>query len=541
MAPHNPALSESNDIDYDVVVVGAGMGGIYATHTYTEDGLSVLGLEGAAGVGGVWYHNRYPGARVDVESFYYSYFFDKDLYKEWKWTERYPAQPEILAYLDHVAERFHVKEKFQFNTWMSGAQWDPAGNRYTVTTDKGDTYTCRYLVMTSGQLSKPRKPSFEGLDDFQGEWVQTSQWPDRHIELEGKRIAIIGTGSSGVQAIPILAEAASHLTVFHRTANYSIPANNSPLDQAKYDDFAGRLDEVWEEVVHHPGAAPIPMPSRAAADYTPEEQQARLEECWSYGGHSMNLVFTDQGTNKDVNDIVSEFVRNKIRTIVDDPDVAETLVPTEYPIGSRRLCVVTGFYKTFIRDNVTLVDVKSDPIIKITPTGIQTQNGHIEVDLIVFALGFNAFTGALDEANITNEEGKHPSDLWKRGPRTYLGLMTTGFPNLFIITGPGSPSVLANMIVCNVQHVDFVGDIISHMHEHHYNRVEPTLDAQDSWTEHVAEVASKLLRLNVENYMVHVNKDDNSRVFQPYAGGFPAYVQRCEEVIANDFEGFDFK
>ncbi|MCW2748442.1 MAG: Cyclohexanone monooxygenase [Nocardioidaceae bacterium] len=540
MAGETVGQNDERSVDYDVVVIGAGMGGIYAMHRYREQGLAVLGIESAADVGGVWYHNRYPGARVDIESYYYCFFFDQDLYEEWEWTERYPAQPEILAYLDHVATTYDIKRHFQFDTWMTGAQWEPASNRYTVTTDRGESYTCRFLVMASGQLSKPRKPEFEGLDVFQGEWVQTSEWPHHHVETEGKRIAIIGTGSSGVQAIPVLAETADQLFVFHRTANYSIPANNAPLDRSKYADIASRIDAVWADLQQHPAAAPVPLGVKTAAEYTPEEQQTLLEERWAYGGHTMNGVFTDQGTTKEANDIVSEFVRDKIRSIVKDPTKAEILVPTEYPIGSRRLCVDTGYYDTFNRDNVTLVDVQADPIVRITPTGIQTENHHYEVDLIVFAIGFNAFTGALEQANIRNEKGEQPSDGWSRGPKAYLGLMAHGFPNLFLVTGPGSPSVLANMIVSNVQHIDLIGSIVDYMKENGYERIEATEKAQESWVEEVATAASRLLRLNVENYMVHVNKDDGSRVFIPYAGGYQNYAARCNEIMTNGFDGFEF-
>jgi cation diffusion facilitator CzcD-associated flavoprotein CzcO len=499
----------------------------------------VLGLEQAADVGGVWFHNRYPGARVDVEAYFYCYFFDPALYQDWKWTERYPAQPEILRYLNFVANKYEVKPLFRFNTRMTGAQWDPATNRYAVTTEHGDTATVRYLVMTTGQLSKARKPAFEGLDDFAGEWLQTSHWPGRPIDLTGKRVGVIGTGSSGVQAIAEIAEVAGHLFVFQRTANYTVPAQNGLIDRVKYDEIAGHVEETWNQVVRHPAGAIMPMGLGPASDFDEEERNRILEQRWEYGGHSINVVFTDQGTNLEANTIVADFVRSKVRGIVTDPDVAETLMPTEYPIGSRRLCVSTGYYESFNRDNVTLVDVKKDPIERITRDGISTRDTHHALDVIVFALGFNAFTGALDAANIRNDAGQQPSDDWRRGPKTYLGLMTSGFPNLFIVTGPGSPSVLANMIVANVQHIDFIAECITYMADHGFTRVEPTERAQAEWTNHVAEAASKLLRLNVENYMVHVN-EDKTRVFMPYAGGMGAYSERCDDVVRKDYEGFSF-
>ncbi|MCW2747294.1 MAG: cyclohexanone monooxygenase [Nocardioidaceae bacterium] len=538
-----PAATETtHHTHFDAVIVGAGMGGIYALQHFRKLGFSVHGFEAASDVGGVWYHNRYPGARVDVEANYYSYVFDPELYSSWEWKERYPAQPEILEYLKAAADKHDVRREIEFNTRVIGAQWDPEANQYAITTDTGGSYTARYLVMTSGQLSKPKKPTFEGLDSFKGEWVQTSAWPDRHIETKGKRIAVIGTGSSGVQAIPVLAEVASHLYVFQRTPNYSVPAHNGPLDSKRYGELAENVRAIWPELLRSPTGVPLDFPTKAASELTPEEQQARLEHSWAEGAHNFNLVFTDQGRNKETNDIVVEFVHKKIREAVDDPAVAQLLMPTDYPIGSRRLCVDTDYYKTFNRKNVELVNIKGNEIDHITEQGIVTADGNeYQVDLIVFALGFNAFTGALDNTNIRNEKGEQPSDIWNRGPRTYLGLQTVGFPNLFVITGPGSPSVLANMIVSNVQHINFAGELLTYMRDRGFNRVEPTLEAQDAWTEHVAEVSSKLLRLNVENYMVHVNRDDGSRVFQPYVGGMHTFVAKCDEVIANDFEGFDFQ
>ena len=527
---------------YDIIVVGGGMGGIYGVHKFKNQGLTVLGIEGGGDVGGVWYHNRYPGARVDVESLDYCFHFSDDLYKEWKWTERYAAQPEILAYLNHVADKYDVKRHYVFNTRMTGGQWKPEENRYHVTTSSGGHYTCRFLVMATGNLSVSRPLNFPGLADFKGEVVETSHWPHREVQLKDRRIGIIGTGSTAVQAIPRLAEAARHLYVFQRTANYSVPAQNGPLDEAKYNHISANLKTVWEGLLNHPAAAHISLGTRPATDFTPAQQQELLEIGWQRGGHNMNAIFSDQGRSKETNDIVAEFVRSKIRSIVKDPDVAKKLLPHEYPIGTRRLCVDTNYYATYNRDNVTLVDIKADPIEHITATGVKTKSGkQYDVDLLVFATGFNAFTGTLDPANIRNEEGKMPSDYWKRGPRTFLGLMTVGFPNLFIVTGPASPSVLANMIVGNVQHMDLISDFIAHMQKHGYQRIEPTVEGQDEWTREVAEAASQILRLNVENYMVHVSDDpDKKRTFVPFVGGFNRYVAKCREVGSNGYKDLRF-
>lgn len=521
---------------HDVVVVGAGIGGIYAVHRFVEQGLSVAGVEGASGVGGVWYHNRYPGARVDLEGIYYSYF-DPKLYRAWKWKERYPSQPELLAYLNFAAETWDVKRLYHFNTWVTGADWDPAARCYTIRTDTGRTLRARFLVMATGPLSKPREPEFPGLDSFQGEWVLTARWPDRPVATEGKRIGVIGTSATGVQVIPVLARQASHLFVFQRTANYSVPAQNGPMDQARMREHMDRVEQLWEQCLRHPGGTDLPLGVAPAGHLSEEQRRQLLEERWAYGGHAMQTIFTDQGTDIESNEVVAEFVRGKIREIVKDPAVAEKLMPREYPIGTRRLCVDTGYYETFNRDNVTLIDIKADPIERITPTGIKTRSNHFELDLIVFATGFRPFVGSLYPAHIRNGAGKELSDYWSRGPSTYLGLMVHGLPNVFLITAPGSPSVLANFFPTSVYQADFIGDLIEHMRAIGASRVEPSAEAERAWNEFVAEAAKPLIRLRVDNYMVHVNHD-GSRVMWPYPGGLNQYVERCDEVRANGFKGF---
>jgi cation diffusion facilitator CzcD-associated flavoprotein CzcO len=525
--------------DYDVIVVGAGFGGIYGVRRFRDQGLSVLGLEGAPEVGGVWYHNRYPGARVDVESYYYCYP-DPELYRDWQWTERYAAQPEILRYLNFVADRWDVRKHYEFGTWLTGATWDPAANRYTVLTDTGGRYSARFLVMATGQLSASRKPPFEGMADFAGEVVETSHWPAAPVRLSGKRVGIIGTGSSGVQAATAIAKEAEHLFVFQRTPNYAVPAHNGPADAAKHAELAGKGAKFREELFELTMAIPLPPLAGDARLMSPGEQRRALEDHWSNGGYCMNLIFTDQATNLETNTIVADFVRAKIASVVRDPQVAARVMPNAYPFGARRLIVDTGYYESFNRGNVTLVDVRADPVERVTKNGIKTRDASYELDVIVLALGFHAFTGAIDNANIRNEHGARPTDNWARGPRTFLGLMTTGFPNLFIVTGPGSPSVLVNMVAANVQHLDFIGDLIAYMAENGYQRVAPTKAAEDEWTAHCAEVSEHLIRRQVDNYMVHVNSDDGTRVFIPYPGGFGNYARHCREVQRNDYEGFSF-
>ena len=523
----------------DVVVVGAGIAGIYAAHRFAALGLSVVGLESAPGVGGVWYHNRYPGARVDLEGIYYSYF-DPDLYRAWKWAERYPSQPELLAYLNFAADRWDVKRLFHFNTRMTGADWDPVTHRYRITTDTGLDVSARFIVMATGPLSAARQPDFPGLEAFQGEQLLTAVWPDRPVALAGKRIGVIGTSASGVQAIPLLAEQASHLHVFQRTANYSVPAQNGPVDPARQLDHVSRIERLWQQCLQHPGGTDLPLGVGPAASFTAAERAAILEQRWTYGGHALQTVFTDQGTDVTANGIVGDFVREKIRSVVARAEVADKLVPTEYPIGTRRLCVDTRYYETFNRDNVTLVDLRTDPIDRFTATGIRTRSADIDLDVVVFATGFTAFTGSLYAANVRNERGQQLRDFWTRGPRTYLGLMVHGLPNLFLMTGPGSPSVLANFFPSSVHQADLLGDLITHMNDRGLSRVEPTEQAEQGWTDHVAAAAAPTLRLKVRNYMVHVNADDGSRVMIPYMGGFDRYVRECADVVEDDYRGFAF-
>jgi cation diffusion facilitator CzcD-associated flavoprotein CzcO len=528
------------DASCDVVVAGGGLGGIYAVHRFRQQGLSVIGLDGADGLGGVWYHNGYPGARVDVDSVDYCYYFSPELFGEWKWSERYAAQPDLLRYLNYVADKFDVRRHFRLRSRVTSAIWQPAQSRYLVTTSQHETVSCRFLVMATGNLSAPRKPDFPGLDSFGGDWAQTSQWPEGGVGYAGATVAVIGTGSSGVQAIPAVAQAARHVYVFQRTPNYVVPARNGPLDGDAWDAVRADVPAARAQLFSRPAGTSITRGERRAADCTPAGRNAALEAQWLRGGQGFNLVFADQGTDKTANDYAADFARDQIRRTVRDPAAAEALCPFDHPIGSRRLCLDTDYYQTYNQDNVTLVNVRAEPIEQITPRGIQTAARQYDVDLIIFALGFHAFTGALDSAGIRNEAGATPTGRWTRGPRTYLGLMTAGFPNLFTPTGAGSPSVLANMMLGNEHHIDFIAECIGYMDDRGLSAVEPEAAAEDEWTAHVAQAASRLLRLQVRNYMVHVNADDGSRFFIPYAGGFDRYARHCDDVIDRGFAGFAF-
>ena len=524
----------------DVVVVGAGFGGVYAMHKFRSDNLDVVGLEAASGVGGVWYHNRYPGARVDVDSLEYCYHFSEEIYREWRWTERYAAQPELLAYINHVADRLDIKRHFHFDTWMTSAQWRPDEAVWEISTSTGVALRARFLVMATGNLSAARDPDFPGLQDFKGEWVQASHWPERDVRWQGRRVGVIGTGSSGVQAITAIARQAERLTVFQRSPNFSVPARNGPLDEGRHAEVGADVGATRAALLTTGGGIRVPPRNGPALGYSEAEREAILEAQWERGGQTILWTFEDQGIDQAANDVVANFARNRIRAVLDNPATADKLIPTDHPFGSRRLCIDTGYYEVFNQPNVELVDVREDPIIGFTETGIQTRDGHYELDVVVFALGFHAFTGALKNANIRNEHGHSPIDGWTRGPRTFLGLMTADFPNLFVVTGPGSPSVLSNMVLLNEFHIDWIAGCIGFMNRHGYRTVQPTVEAQDAWTSHVADVAKSLLRLGVKNYMVHVNEDDGSRVFMPYAGGLDAYVRASNAVADGGYRELSF-
>jgi cation diffusion facilitator CzcD-associated flavoprotein CzcO len=522
---------------YDVVVVGGGLGGIYAVHRFAQAQLTVLGLEGAPELGGVWHHNRYPGARVDLDSVDYCYHFSDELANRWRWSERYASQAELLQYLNLAADVTGVRPRFRLSTRMTAAQWHPEPACWQIDTSAGDRIAARYLVMTTGNLSATRAPAFPGLERFGGRWVLTGRWPQEPVDVAGQRVAVIGTGSSGVQVIPELAEAAEHLTVFQRTANYAVPAWNRPVERSLQDYLAGRRAEEREMLLASSVGTRVPLGRQPASAFSPQERTWLLERQWQHGGQGMTAVFSDESTDPESNQIASEFVRGKIRETVSDPGLAERLCP-RYPIGTRRLALHTGrYYETFNRDNVSLVHLPEDPIVEVTRTGIRTRTQVHEVDLIVFALGFEAFTGALDGAGIRNADGQHPTDRWQRGPRTMLGMMTAGFPNLFLPTGPGSPSVLANMILGNEFAVDWIADAIVDLEGRGMRSIETTQEAETRWTQHVSDAASRLLRLREDNYMVHVNAD-GSRRFVPYVGGLGRWVAHALAVADEGYGGF---
>jgi cyclohexanone monooxygenase len=522
--------------DYDVIVVGAGFAGLYSVYKYRQDGLKVLGFEAGTDVGGVWYHNRYPGARCDVESIDYSYSFSDELQQEWTWSERFAAQPEILAYLNHVADRFDLRPSFRFSTKVLSARRQDG--LWVVGTDKGDSFSCRFLVLATGGLSEPRKPPFEGLDDFQGEWFMTSRWPKTAPDLAGKRVGLIGTGSSGLQCAPEVAKVAASLHVFQRTPVFTIPARNGPTDMAAYDAIRARYPEFRKENRASRAATSVRGTGKAAAEFTPAERLAHYNRLWDRGGPGLTGVFTDVLSDEEVNAEVADFVRGKIREIVKDPATAEKLCPYDHPIGARRICLDTHYYDTYNRPNVHLVDLREAPITRIAKEGIQTADATYPLDVIIFAIGFDALTGAASAIDIRNDEGVSLGDTWRDNLETYLGLMTAGFANLFVITGPLSPSVLVNLVPAIEHDVDWISDCIKHLDANGYAAIEALPEAQRAWSDHVAEVGGRTLFVKAKSWYMGDNIAGKRRQFLAYAGGFNTYTQKTREVVEAGYEGF---
>ena len=529
--------------DLDAIVVGGGLAGLYALHRLRRMGLRALILEAGRSIGGTWFWNRYPGARCDVESLEYSYSFSDELQQEWVWPERFAAQPDILRYINHVADRLALRPFILTDARVVSAVFDRGTDRWTVTTAGGEVFQAPFCIMATGNLSLPRLPPFRGLESFKGNWYHSGLWPEEGVDFSGRRVGVIGTGSSGIQMIPIIAEQARHLVVFQRTANFSVPAENRPitpeLDRSHKERYRYWRDEARRTPF---GIAGHPPPTRSALEDAPEQRARVYEEKWGTGGNiSFLYAYNDLLVNRQANETAAEFVRNKIRSIVRDPKVAELLMPHDHPIGTKRLCLDNGYFETFNRDNVTLVDVRSDPIAEITPSGLRTRTRAFELDDIAFATGFDAMTGALLNIDISVDGGPRLGDKWAHGPRTYLGLMTAGFPNLFMITGPGSPSVKSNMIASIEQHVDWIADCLRHLDDKKVRQIEADEGAENSWVDHVNQVADATLYPQANSWYNGANIAGKPRAFMPYVAGLDKYRKICDEVAANDYRGFSLK
>jgi cation diffusion facilitator CzcD-associated flavoprotein CzcO len=526
----------------DAIVIGAGFSGLYQLLCLRDRlGLSVQVLEAGAGVGGTWYWNRYPGARCDSESHSYCYSFSDELMREWEWSERYPGPPEILRYLNYVADRFHLKRNIRFNTRVTAAHYDEAVNLWRVTTDAGDRLSAQFLITAVGCLSTANIPAVPGLETFRGRWYHTGQWPHEGVDFSGQRVGQIGTGSTGIQSAPVIAETAAHLTVFQRTANYSVPARNGPLTPEFKRYVKDNTAEIRRVMHSTPNGHPWPVADVAALETPPQQRQALYEAAWETGGLRFRATFRDLVVSKAANDTASEFIRNKIRQIVKDPVTAAKLADIDHPYAAKRPPIDTDYFETFNRDNVALVDIRADPIKCITPQGIRTRSAEYPLDIIVFATGFDGMTGSLLRMDIRGRDGLALSNAWSAGPRNYLGLQVAGFPNLFMITGPGSPSVLCNMPVAIEQHVEWITDCIAHMRKSGLTRIEPRDEAVESWVAQVnAAAEATLLPQAKHSWYLGANVPGKPRVFMPYAGGMAHYRKICDDIAARNYHGFRF-
>jgi len=527
-------MNQHNE-ELDVIIVGAGFSGLYMLYKMRKMNLKALVIERASDAGGTWFWNRYPGARCDIESIEYSYSFSDELQQEWNWSNRYSDQSEILDYINYVVKKFNLKENIVFNTSVKSATFDENLKNWIVETDS-KSYSSKFCVMATGTLSSIKQPNFDGLENFKGDLYVTGEWPHEKLDFTSKKVAIIGTGSSAVQSIPVIAEEAKNLTVFQRSPNYTIPANNRPLTEKELSNAKSSYDQIREKAKYtRAGIGYNQFEERKLLDLSSEEIKKELNNRWKIGGQEIFTAgFTDVGVNVEANKIVADFVKSKIKEIVKDPNVAELLSP-EDAIGCKRLCADTNYFETYNRENVELIDLNSNPINSITENGILTKNKEFKFDTIIFATGFDAMTGALQAIDITGKNGKKLKQVWKDGPKSFLGLLINGFPNLFTVTGPGSPSVLTNMMVAIEQHVEWISDCINFLSKSNLNEVEADELFQIEWMDHIEEVAKNTLRYTCNSWYVGANVPGKKRVFMPYAGGFGKYREKCDEIAENNY------
>jgi cation diffusion facilitator CzcD-associated flavoprotein CzcO len=525
--------------ELDLLVVGAGFGGIYAVYRARQMGLTVRAYEKADGVGGTWYHNRYPGARCDVESIDYSYDFSDELQQDWVWTEKYASQPEILAYAEHVVERFDLGRDIQLGTVITQLDYDDEGCRWNVVTNRGERISARWVLLAAGLLSVPKQPPFPGLDAFRGDWYQTSRWPKAPVDVTGKRVAVIGTGSSGIQTIPVIATEAAQVTVFQRTPNFSIPARNRPLGGEELRQVKATYAERRRYAWRSGGGLPRAPAFDSAADFDEDELEHELQSRWDIGGLDFLYPFRDFRTSLESNGRIADFVRRKIREVVDDPAVAEMLTPRGYPFGAKRPCFDTNYWATFNRENVELVDVNATPIVNFTEHGLRTSDGEFEFDIIVFALGFDAYTGAILDIDIHGREGRSLREYWADGARTYLGASVAGFPNLFLIAGPGRP---VNAGLMHHEHaVDWVMGLIEHARQGELVEVEARPEAEDEWERRIEDAAQLTVYPKVKSWYWGANIDGKPRKFLVLLEGFDVYQEVARKEAEQGYRGFTLR
>ncbi|MCG7435825.1 NAD(P)/FAD-dependent oxidoreductase [Lysinibacillus fusiformis] len=525
--------------EVDAVILGAGFAGLYMLHQLKSKGFSTIVYETGDGVGGVWYWNRYPGARCDIESIYYNYTFSKELYEEWTWTSRFPEQEEILRYLNYVADRLKLRSNIQFNTRVKAAHFDEEQHKWLVHLNDGHQVLAKYFITGIGCLSAANVPKFQGLDQFSGKWYHTGHWPHEKVDFTGKRVGIIGTGSSGIQAIPVIAKEAKHLTVFQRTPQYTIPARNHLYDEDFIRETKGNFENLKHAMRNSVSGTPFAYNYPSAIEDSDHHRQEVFEEAWAQGGFAFASTYKDLLTNEQSNEKAAAFIRSKIRETVQDPTVAEKLCP-KYMYGTKRQVLDSDYFETYNRDNVLLVDVKESPILEITETGVQTASDHFELDIIIFATGYDGMTGPLFKIDIRGRNGVTLRDKWENGAsvQTYLGLATASFPNLFMITGPESPSVLVNMPIAIEQHVEWIAQCVDYLREHDIDVMETNAEAEQAWSKYCREIANETLYVKGDSWYTGANIAGKPRSFLIYLGGFDYYTKRCQEVAQNNYEGF---
>ncbi len=530
--------SAMGDVDFDMVIVGAGFAGMYMLHKARGMGMTARVFEAGDDVGGTWYWNRYPGARCDVDSFEYNYAFFEEIDDSWYWTERFAAQPEIFSYARHVADRLDLRRDITFETRIASAHWDDDAGSWTVTTDGGDSVTARFVVMATGCLSVPNLPQIEGVHDFAGEVFHTADWPRQPVDFSGKRVGIIGTGSSGCQTIATIAPQVGELYVFQRTANHCIPANNGPIEDEHYRHLKSNNKELREKWHSTPFGMSVPFGMRSALEVSSAERRAAYEARWQLGGLSFAGVFDDLLRNEEANRTASDFVAEKIREIVKDPHTADRLTARDHPLGTKRLALVIDYYEAFNRDNVHLISARDRPIDRIEPKGVVAGGELVELDMLIYATGYDAMSGALLAIDIRGRDGVSLRDMWAEGPESYLGLGIAGMPNLFIVTGPGSPSVLSNMIASIEQHVEWISDCLSYLRDNGIDRIEPTAQAQEEWMAHVDEVANETLFVKARSWYTGANIEGKPQRFTPYVNGFAEYRVMICDIAEHGYRGF---
>ena len=529
------------NVDVDVVVVGAGFSGLYLLYRLRKAGFSTRVFERGGDVGGTWYWNRYPGARCDVESLQYSYSFDEQLQQDWHWPEKFSAQPDILAYANHVADRFNLKKDIEFNIEVKASWFDEKLKTWKITTNTGEEINAQYFIMATGCISTTQIPNIKGLSDYVGNTFHTGDWPHEEVDFSGQSIAVIGTGSSGIQSIPVLAKQAKKLTVFQRTPNYSIPSQNEPMTKKYERSWKDVYSERRKEMRYSAHGSLKDLNDVPALSVDEDQRQELYTKRWAIGGTGFLGSFNDLLTNADANYTAAEYVRQQIKRVVKDKETAEILCPRSYPIGTKRICIDTGYFETYNRENVKLVDISKKPIQRLVTDGIIVDDQLYPFDSIIFATGFDAMTGSIFNVDIKGRDGLALKEKWIAGPKTYLGLMSASFPNLFMITGPGSPSVKSNMIMSIEQHVDLVIETLLSMRRKGLSVVEPELEAENKWVDHVQEVANKTLFPQANSWYMGANIPGKPRLFMPYIGGVGAYREICEEIVANNYRGFKFE